>query len=563
MLLSATFWAEPSASAAFAAPSGSALAASPDPVPYALTSALKTGVKSVLNERVPEGARIGAVVRLYNQSARVSVVPAFELRAVTSEGIPYTLRPSRSNPVSVQPKETVELSFLIAVKRQDSFVLSKLAWVSVDEYVYPKKETTVASMGVAGLEWNGPHSAASGGAGRPEVAWGTAFALPGGDASIAYSPAQLSTRDAPDGMVAVLALLAENRGARPAWIPDLSVVGKAGTRYVAGDRLGGDEATPLAPGERRYVRFALPAASGVAWEKFALLTPETFAEADGAVVRYAVGRVHIGAPPSSGAGPTAQAYKLESAIRFQAPLPALPEDVELALVDLQRFETDGDGVQTGVAKFVVTNRGKRALPFPQFGVEWTLDRGVVYAGTRQDVVWKTLLPNIGYVVSYAFALPASEQGAQASIGILEPPDDAAGPALPIALLRTKLSAADDASGRMYPFAFEAKSSSLDGRETEAGYAYRLTLDASLSREKDAIVDRSSTGLLFELADATGHVYGTKRLGFAGADRLRDGVQVVAFDGSPEEARGDMVVRMYEVFRTPDGGEAKRLVHTFE
>ena len=244
-------------------------------------------------------------------------------------------------------------------------------------------------------------------------------------------------------------------------------------------------------------------------------------------------------------------------------LPALPEDVELALVDLRRFETDGEGLQTGVAKFIVTNRGKRALPFPHFGVEWTDDRGAVYAGTRQDVAWKTLLPNIGYVVSYAFALPASEQGEQASIGILEPADEAAGPALPTALLRTKLSADDGAVDRMYPFAFVAKSSSLDGRETETGYAYRLTFDASLSREKDAIVDRNSSGLLFELADATGRVYGTKRLGFSGVDRLRGGEQVVAFDGAPEEARSDMAVLMYEVFRTSDGGEAKRLVHTFE
>jgi hypothetical protein len=54
--------------------------ASSKTVRYSLTgTSIKVEIKSVLNERIPEGTRIGAVVRFYNVGSKTVRVPVYVL----------------------------------------------------------------------------------------------------------------------------------------------------------------------------------------------------------------------------------------------------------------------------------------------------------------------------------------------------------------------------------------------------------------------------------------------------------------------------------------------------
>lgn len=107
---------------------------------YQLTESLQVDVKSVLNEPTTEGTKIGAVVRYYNAGERLVGVPEYEVRVKTNEGLEYIMRPSQANARNIQPKETIELSYLNVVDRYDEFALNELSWSDVDEFVYPKVE---------------------------------------------------------------------------------------------------------------------------------------------------------------------------------------------------------------------------------------------------------------------------------------------------------------------------------------------------------------------------------------------------------------------------------------
>lgn len=548
--------------ALIAAGLGSAAAADAvaEATPYKLTDTLKTGVKSILNERTAQGTRVGAIVRIYNGGTAVAVIPEYEVRVKSAEGITYALEPSAANAKAVQPRETVELSYMIVVKRQDDFSLSQLSWVNVDEFVYPKQETTAVSIPIDALEWKG----LSAGSFEEEriIDWGKAFTLPGGSESIEFTPVQLAKQSTPDGLVTVVRIRAENTGETLEWISDFTLAGTIDQRRVTGSRAEA-EALSLAPGEQRYIHFTLPTGQERI-SSLTVITPESFATAEGTEIPYGIGQLQVQVPATV-SSPTLrrQTYQLGRAISFDAASGLSGSDIDISLVEIQRFEQAGDGYQTAIAKFRMTNRGSRTVPLPVFGVEYETSKGDRYTGARQNITWQSLLPNIGFMVSYAFTIPASEEGEKAVIHVLDG-QDGAGLEQEIASLSTSLSPAPAGDEvRLYPFTVTvddwAVKPQFNSGSSGFYYTYSLDLDVTVLREADTMVDGKSTRLMAELAYPSGRVLDAAIIPLTGNGRLMDGEQSIPFEvAQTDQIVKDLIVTLYEVFDTPEGEVARFL-----
>jgi len=532
-----------------AAPAGTA-----SDTPYTLNSVLKAGVKTVLNERVPEGVRIGAVVRLYNTASRAVAVPGYELRAVTTGGVVYTLKPSADNPRTVQPQEKAELSYMLTVGRSDVFTLERLAWVNVDEYVYPKKETNMLNMPVAGLEWYGPSTVFKDAQRSKE--WGASFTIPAESAELVYTPVRLAERHTPQGTTTVLVLQVRNTGNRQAWVPEFTVSGKTVKSYYSAQRA---ESGPIAvqPGSSRYLHFVMRLDSPEAWLSFTISTPESFTDASG-TIRYEAGRLQIKAPAHPDTQTVQSSYDLLDPIRVSSTLrPNLANEVDIALAEVRRFEQAGDGFLTAVAKFRLVNRSGVSVAIPDFGVEWMTSEGVSYTGERMDVRQKMLMPGVGMMIGYTFTLPLSAgSDEQAQLTLLDGSPDTF--QLPVGAVSIPLAGADaEESGGaadMYPFKVEIRSGSLE----PSGL---VTLDFGISRAVNMTFDERSVRLKLEAADPSGHVLMSQTYALAGAGRLGSGLKKIELgDRETTDAFKKVVIRLYEVLAIP-GGEIERLVKT--
>jgi len=563
----ATTAAATATDAASAASAASAAAGrAPVETPYALTDRIDAGVKSVVNERVDGGTRLGAVVRLRNRSDKPAVVPDYELRVVTAEGVSYTLAPSASNPAAVLPRETVEASYMATVGRSDAFALDRLAWVSVDPYVYPKRETTVVSAPIGAIAWNGLDTTFADAARRK--AWGEPFRLPVGSPDVVYTTVALAQGNEARGEPTVVSIRAENRSGRTEWIETFDVVGHAGTIRRRAERPPSADAA-LAPGEARTLRFALPPASG-AWSRLTVTTPETFVGADGTPVEYAVGRLQIDVPASAAEPLRGAAYELSAPVRLEPSSPLAASGVAVAVVEWERFDLRGDGYATAVAKLVLTNRGAAAVPLPDVELEWTAADGDAYAGRRQATALQSLPPNIGVALNYAFTVPVAETAERGVLRLYQRTEGEPAPRAPVAALAMELGAKRVAeAAALYPFAIEFDSWSLSRRfsgadgtigTSEATYTYELTWNASVARASNVAVDAAAVRLRVELADATGRPFATADVPLAGRGRIADGEQTIAFRDVPAGPQTSGVrVRLYETFDTVEGEQIERLV----
>jgi hypothetical protein len=521
--------------------------------PHTLTPALKAGVKTVLNERVPEGVRIGAVVRLYNTDSRAVAVPGYELRAVTTGGVVYTLKPSDGNPRIVQPREMVELSYMLTVGRADAFALQRLAWVNVDEYVYPKKETNVLNMPVTDQEWYGPSTVFTDA--RRLKDWGAPFTIPTESGELVYTPVRLAERHTPQGTTAVLVLQVKNTGSRQAWVPEFTVTGKTGQEYYPAERA---ESGPIAvqPGASRYLHFVMRLDAPQAWKSFTISTPESFTGATG-TIRYEVGRLQFKPPVRQETQAVQTTYNLLDPISVSSTFrPNLAKEVDIALAEVRRFEQSGDNFLTAVAKFRLVNRSGISVAVPDFGVEWTTSEGVSYTGERLDVRQKMLMPDVGMLVTYIFTLPLSAGTEdQVRFTLLDGKPDSF--QLPVGAVKVSLKAAnDDAGGAadMYPFKVDIRSASVDSSGL-------LALDIGISRAANVTFDERSVRLKLEAVDSEGRMLASRTYALAGADRLASGIQTIDIgDRGQKSADGEVVIRLYEVFAAP-GGDVERLVQT--
>lgn len=520
--------------------------------PYTLTSALKAGVKTVLNERVPGGTRIGAVVRLYNNASRAVAVPGYELRAVTTTGVVYTLKPSTDNPRVVQPKEKVELSYMLTVGRTDAFTLKRLAWVNVDEYVYPKKETTVLDMPVIGLEWYGLSTVYTD-ADRSK-AWGRSFAIPTESGELVYTPVRFVERHTPQGTTAVLVLQAYNTGNRQSWVPEFTVTGKTGQGYYPAERAESG-AVAIQPGTARYLHFVMRLNGPESWKSFTISTPESFTDASG-TIRYEAGRIQIKAPAGQTTQQVQSEYTLFDPIRVSSTFrPNLAKEVDIALAEVRRFEQAGDGFLTAVAKFRLVNRSSVSVAVPNFGVEWTTSEGVSYSGERLDPQQTRLMPGVGMMIAYGFTLPLSaEADDSVQLTLLDGSPDTF--QLPVGAVRLPLEASAGDAADMYPFKVNLRSVSFDSSGA-------LAVDIDVSRVTNVVFDERSVRIRLEIADGDGQVLLSRTYGLAGADRLTTGRKTFELGNreSDEEAGAErFTVRLYEVLAAPSG-DIERLIGT--
>jgi len=531
---------------------------------YELPGSIKASVKSILNEQVAEGTRVGAIVRLYNEGTRLIRVPDAEVRAKTDDGIQYTLRPSADNAIAIQPKETVELSYMIVVDRDTAFAVSELAWVDVDEFVSPKVEKTLLTIPVNLLEWRGDNTPFA----DPSaiVTWGNSFTVSALSTAIQFKPVNLVEENTPQGPKSIVTLLVANQSDKKKAIPDFRLNGKSDKKAYNGQRLEKD-AILLGPGEQKYIHYAIPAGSRDELKSLTVLSPETFVVDDKTKIEYTIGQLSVLLPgDGSAASPAiaAQSYQWNEPIRFDALNGIVQPDVTVSMVSLHMHESVGGGFKAAVAKFKLQNRSDKPMPIPQFQAQLMSAAGNKYMGVRQTTTVETLVPNISYVVYYSFVLPSAEGNNQLTMDILDA-QSVAPYTIPIARFKTQiLENKQEGPLNFYPFTVKVNDWKVEvymgSFKDNTPYSYKLRLDLDIRLEDEAVVDKSFPKMKVVMSDAQGKVIGSKTLPFTGENQLVNGTQTINMESVLFEF--SHTLRIYETIDTPFG-QADRLIATLQ
>lgn len=527
---------------------------------YSLTASIRADVKSVVSELVGEETRIAAVVQLYNGGSRITRVPDYELRVKTADGTEYTLRPSVSNAKAIQPREKAELSYMLTLDYGAALDLTELSWVEVDEYVYPKTETAILTVPVAGLAWGGPESVLADPAAMKR--WGEPFAIPGLTSGIVYTPVTLIREKTPQGPVTVVTLIAENQGTRTETVPDFRIDGKSDSRAYTGQRVQTN--VQLKPGEKKYVHYGILTDNNVTLNSLNVLTPETFADIENnspVVVNYNVGRLNVALPQQDTIDlASLPAYKLGDRVAFDPMSKLIDKETAISLVDLSLNESDSAGYNTIVAKFLVRNTGERPVPLPAFQTELTNADGFRYTGSRQATTVQQLEPKLSYVVNYAFAVPSSEKGEELVLKLLD--NQTVAPYnIPIGGFKTGVATdeTDDDTLLFYPYTVKLNLWDLAAQGSPAGYTYKLKMDLDIESAEDVVSDASSANMTVELHDPRGRLIASETLPFTGRNKLVSGAQHLVFQNlRTDQFEWPLTIKIYESIQTANG-EAKRLV----
>lgn len=530
---------------------------------YVLNNSIKASVKSILNEQTTTGSRIAGVVRLFNEGDRIVRVPDYEVRIKTTEGIEYALSPSAANAKAIQPRETVELSYMISVDRSAPLSMSELSWVDVNEFVYPKEENRILSIPVTSLEWKGENAVFS----NPEAMkkWGDTFTIPVLSPVIEYTPIRIFEQNTTQGAVTIVGFLAENKSDLKKSIPEFNISGKSDKKVYKGKRLEQGELL-LEPGEKRYIHYSIPAEKKSELISLTVLIPESFTSEDKTVTNYSIGQFSIdlvseGSNAFSMTVPM-QAYEWNKPITFDALNKAIPSDVVISMVSLHMHKSDGGGFKAAVAKFKLTNKSNRPVPVPEFQTQLMSENGSKYSGIRQKTTVDTLAPNISYVVYYSFVLPNSENGEQLYMELMDG-KSVAPYQIPIASFKTKAQE-KTSDNDFYPYKVNLTSwrisSSFNVAPSAVNYTYKLNLEFDINQLDEVVVDQSFSKILIEVADEQGKTVVSKNFPFTGENRLINGKQAISFDS--EHLEKSLTFNVYEMIDTPFGG-AKRLIQSLK
>jgi len=550
-----------------------AWAADPAPVAgtavvrYALTDSIDVELKSLFNDRTGDTTRLGAVVRMRNTAGKLQRVPDFELRVLTADGVSYTLQPSARNARAIQPKTVQELSYLATVDRADEVDVTELNWIDVDTDVYPKRETVLLRLPVdPETVWNGANSTI---ASRTAIRkWGETFTLDALRSPVVLRPVDLHQEVTAKGVTTVVQLEASNPTKARQLVPDFGLDGKAADKVYSGSRA--EASVSLEAGEKKYVHVVIPSELDTAFTSLTVVTPETFSDADGAET-FRIGRLSILLPDAAGAaGPAVPAlplYKLGDPVKLDSVSKLIPASMEVSLVELHLSPNDEDGFNTAVAKFQLTNKGDRSVPVPPFAAELRSKDGYIYSGSRQQATAASIVPGSSYVVSYAFALPASETGEALQLGVYS--KMSAGDYSYKSLLgacRVELQEADAADTlTMYPYTAKVTGWDISANMSQQTftYNYRLKLFLSLTQEKQVLTDANGSKLQFDLYNRTGNLIGSATQSFYGQNRLLDGENTITIGSATSQLEVPLTVKVYEVFTTENNEPAKRLLTTFK
>lgn len=561
--------AAPAATAAATTGAGQGLAL---PTYKKLTGHVQALLKSAYVERSAYSQTLGIVVWLRNDSGKVTRVPDYELRIAGGDGVTYTLTPSAANPRSIQPKGKVELSYLLNVNRTDDLKLAKLAWVEVDEYVYPRKETTLLSMDIAGKVWRSD-APAVGGSATAKVGWGQPFKLELFAPDVVYVPASVEKQTtAQGGNVTIVTLRVTNTGKEQAFVPDFAISGSDGSKIYAGERVDfgtGGDAGRLGAGETKSVRYAIPSAASVRFTELVVTTPERFVTAGGELEVHQVGHVRMGLPEKDASLAGLKDYAFGTPIALDPLNELVDKDVQVSLVELHMHDNQGDGYQTVIAKFKLQNTGKEPAALPAFGTELTDGSGYTYAGVRQNVSAQSLMPGLSHVVSYSFNVPKTAESDRYALRLLEGGGTAEAPySAPIARIGVQLQSEEEGSHEWNLYPFHVKMNywyvgAVADTVPVLSYSYRLKLDLDIERTEDVVVDAGFSRLKIEIADSFGRMLGATEVPFVGVNRLISGVQTIRFDNiRTEQHQYPLTINIYEVIDTPSG-EATRLIETLQ
>lgn len=550
--------------------SGAVIAETNANTSYTLTDKIEVEIKSILNEHESDSTKLGTVIRIRNTSGKITRVPDFELRVRMADGIEYTLQPSAKNPKSIQPKSQQELSYLTTVERSDDVALTDLSFMDVDLEVYPKEETTLLTVPVdAGIVWNGSDSTIT----KPSaiLKWGEAFTLPSLRSSLGFIPVDIHKEITAKGVSTVVQIQVVNPTEERQAVPNFGIDGKTENNVYSGSRA--EASVILDPGEKKYIHIVIPTDLDTEFTSLNVVTPESFATATGEGKlhedTYRVGRINILLPTGAatqGVIPAPE-YTLGTPVKLDSTNKFVPSNVDVSLVELHVTSNEDDGFNTAVAKFKLTNNSDRPIPIPAIQTELVSKDGYAYGGRRQLATALSVVPNASYVVSYSYALPASETGEGLKMNLYS--QQASGETTYKSLLATAkvpVQKNDPTSKilNVYPYEITIKdwtiSAIFQGTLT---YDYKLKLDLNIKPDKQVTVDKFNSNLSFELFDNVGNPVGKTVAALSGEGRLYNGTNTIDLNARSNQLDFPIQVKVFETFTNEYGETVKRLLTSFK
>ncbi|NOU86757.1 hypothetical protein GC102_13365 [Paenibacillus sp. LMG 31460] len=526
-------------------------------VNYGLTPDIRAAIKSAAVTPTASGSQLAVTVRLYNGGAVQNRVPEHELRVQTASGVSYTLKPSASNKEALQPKEIGELVYMTTVDSKEIGQIEQLSFVNVDIYSYPKVETTLLAMPTKSVWYGGTGNTAL--QSLENLAWGQAFTIPGVNSGLTYSPVEVSMQNTASGRVAVVTVLASNPGAGRETVPAFRIDAQSEQKSYEGKRSEVDPVT-LEAGEKKYIHFAIPVENGVTLSNLLVLSTDSFVpKGGGQATMLATGKLAIAWPKEQG-NSAAAPYTIGQPITFDALTKVVDKSTEVSLMELHLHENPGEGYQTAVAKFKLTNTSTTPTATPAFLSELVNAQGVTYQGSRQTNVTTMLNPGLSYVVSYSYIVPQTEESTSFSLKLLD--SVAAAPfTTTIAALQTDVQKEEaDSTISLYPFDLTFNDVTVSTQTTaQLTYTYKFRLDLDIKQKENVVVDNNFSKLKFEIVDNAGRVVGSKDASFTGVNKLISGKQLLdATNITTDQFSYPFTVNVYETIETQNG-TAKRLL----
>ncbi|WP_248925070.1 hypothetical protein [Paenibacillus hamazuiensis] len=530
---------------------------------YYLTNTIQAAVKSASVQSTANGIRIAATVRLYNGGTAKARIPDFELRVRTADGVEYKLDASADNKTALKPLEVAELVFMSVIDSKDKtpVKITRLAFVNVDEYAYPKIETELLSMPLDRKVWYDAESTEPLSAVR--LAWGQTFSLAGVNSNLLYTPVGYSKQHTDQGAAVLVTVVVENPGEGRETVPDFRMDARSDIKKYAGKRT--EETAPqLDPGEKTYIHFAIPVENNDEPAKLQVMTTDPFKSGNDSLP-LDTGKAVIALPEGGLADPAAMsAYTLGTPISVD-PLSQLIDQTDISLMELHLQQNPADGYQTAIAKFKLTNKSGKPIPTPAFDTELRSPSGSAYAGVRQTNVPAALNPGLGYTLSYAFNLPQSETGEGLVLKLLDA-KSAAPYKVAIASVPAPVQK-ETATDVLHLFPLDIKLEhwefGTNYLSTNATYSYKLKLTLDITQQPDVVVDQNFPTLRFEAVDKLGRVLSTADAGLTGTQKLISGTQtIVTGTVQSEQFEFPITVNVYEVVDTPSG-QAKRFLTTLD
>lgn len=538
------------------------------------TSSLSISVKGVLNERVANGYRIGAVFEVVNKEAQIVRMPDdYELRAKTADGWEYKLKGSSTNARSLEPRAKTDLVFETVVERDDPIPLSELNWVNVDWYTYPKTETTVLSLPLGNTIWSGSLNMTDGQ--LPVLEWGKPFKLAAESSSLVFTPVSVTLDRQQTAPTVVLKMKVHNDGSRTEALPLLALEAASEKETFTGKQIEQGTLT-LEAGLDTYVHFAVPVKQDTTVQKLVLLSADSFALSATSTETIAVGQAILKLP--EGDRPNAfgvpQSYNLGEVIVTDKVNQLIPADVQTSIVGLGSYDNDAAGYKTIVAKFQLTNTSTTPLATPEFAAELVGADGAAYTGNRQTGAVQQLLPGLSHIVQYSFLVPATESGENLLVRLYDGKTVAPYKS-EIAAVHTAIQT-PDSNGYLSFYPFEMKINSWhisyytnfnSGAGSSIIYSYKLKVDADIRQKEQVVADSSFSKLVVEIVDKQGRAIGTETLSFTANTetqrKLASGETIISFlNLRTETDESPLTLRYYEAIETP-AGVAKRLVAEFK